>query len=106
MKDGTQRLKTFQKNMKQAFHPMTTISKISYKILYSSCALAGQTGGAILLSLIFLFLFPSREKERRSERIRRIISFMFFWLEPKEPKVQAKNKCSAVFGRPTHMDSY
>ena len=46
MKDGTQRLKTFQKNMKQAFHPMTTISKISYKILYSSCALAGQTGGA------------------------------------------------------------
>ena len=62
MKDGTQRLKTFQKNMKQAFHPMTTISKISYKILYSSCALAGQTGGAIRLSLIFLILFASRQK--------------------------------------------
>ena|SRR6187399_539078 len=91
MKDGTQRLKTFQKNMKQAFHPMTTISKISYKILYSSCALAGQTGGAIRLSLIFLFLFPSREKERRSERIRKIIFLLCsFGLNQKNQKFKPK----------------
>jgi len=28
----------------------------------SSCALAGQTGGAIRLSLLFLILFASRQK--------------------------------------------
>jgi len=27
---------------------------------------------------------------------------MFFWLEPKEPKVQGKTKCSAGFAGPTH----
>jgi hypothetical protein len=30
-----------------------------------SCALAGQTGGAIRLSLIFLVLFASRQKEHK-----------------------------------------
>ena len=40
-----------------------------------------------------------------SKSINHHLLFMFFWLEPKEPKVQAKNKCSAVFGRPTHINT-
>jgi len=31
--------------------------------------------------------------------------FMFFWLEPKESKVQGKHHRSAGFARPTHKDS-
>jgi len=30
---------------------------------------------------------------------------MFFWLEPKEPKVQGKHHRSADFARATHKDS-
>ena len=31
-----------------------------------------------------------------------VFSFMFFWLEPKEPKVQGKHQRSAGFAGPTH----
>jgi hypothetical protein len=53
-------------------------------------------------------LFQDKEKKGDVKILDRELEdfFMFFWLEPKEPKVQAKNKCSAIFGRPTHMDSY
>jgi len=53
------------KNTEQPLHPFIAIKKTGYKTSDSSCALAGQTGGAIRLSLIFLFLFPSREKEKK-----------------------------------------
>ena len=36
----------------------------------SPCALAGQTGGAIRLSLIFLVLFASRQKEQKKLHVR------------------------------------
>jgi hypothetical protein len=91
---------------KQILRPAITSLKEFYNHSDSLVRWPGQTGGAIRLSLIFLFLFLSREKERRRMPENDHFLFMFFWLEPKEPKVQAKNKCSAVFGRPTHMDSY
>ena len=31
-----------------------------------------------------------------------VFSFMFFWLEPKEPKVQGKHRRSAGFAGPAH----
>jgi hypothetical protein len=30
------------------------------------------------------------------------ISYSFFWLEPKEPKVQGKHEASGRFAKPTH----
>ena len=34
-----------------------------------------------------------------------LITYMFFWLDPKEPKVQEKKNGSALFFGPTHKDS-
>ena len=53
-------------------------NKINYKEPDSSCALAGQTGGAIRLSLIFLLLFPSREKEEKMH-CHNLYFFQFSW---------------------------
>jgi len=64
--DGTQRFQSCCKARSKFFVLITLLKEFS-SYSDSSCALAGQTGGAIRLSLIFLFLFPSREKENRSE---------------------------------------
>jgi len=55
----------FLQSTKQILRPNITLLRGFSNHSDSSCAFAGQTGGAIRLSLIFLFLFPSREKEKR-----------------------------------------
>jgi hypothetical protein len=42
--------------------------KNAFPITEYPCALAGKTAGGIRFSLIFLFLFPSREKEKKRNK--------------------------------------
>jgi len=51
--------------MKRTVGPITSINKFIYNFSDFSCGRAGQTGGAFGFALIFLFLFPSREKENK-----------------------------------------
>jgi hypothetical protein len=52
---------------KRVDRPISSIIKCFYKMSECSCAWAGQTGGAIRLSLIFLVLFASRQKEHNED---------------------------------------
>jgi hypothetical protein len=53
---------------------------------------------------LFLFLFWTSKKEKMNF-LDNQYSSMFFWLEPKEPKIQGKTNCSAGFAGPTHMNT-
>ena len=92
---------------KQNLRPNTTLLKGSLNYSDSSRALARTNGRrhSFVLDLFFVilpdYLFPSREKEKRSECRYNSFLFLFFWLEPKEPKVHPPRRTAGRAGQRT-----
>ena len=101
----------FLQSTKQTLRPNITLLKVFSNHRDSSCALARTNGRShsFVLDLFVSFSIKGKRKEITMHK-KNHFSFMFLWLEPKEPKIQAKNIPiaigTAVFGRPTHMCSH
>ena len=111
-KNGTQRLYGIQFIMKRSPGPITSINKFIYNFSDSSFGRAGKTGGAFGFALIFLFLFPSREKEKKECLLNVGIALKFFlsFACPKERNKekggQIRLRRTAAFGRPAHINIF